>query len=123
MKNRSEIRMPAGAGNILPLRLFFSGMATRAGLDVDDIEDVKAAVSEACVLLMAGAGGGELRITVESGDGLWAECAVEGYEEETFDADAAGMSRIILEALADEADFFDRDGKTERLSFKFRTRV
>lgn len=123
MKTRSEIRMPAEAGNILPLRLFFSGMATRAGLDVDDIEDVKAAVSEACVLLMAGAGGGDLRITVESGDGLRAECAIEEYEEETFDTDAVGMSRMILEALADEADFFDRDGKTERLSFKFRTRV
>ena len=77
MKNRSEIRMPAGAGNILRCAFFFRGWRPAQRLDVDDIEDVKAAVSEACVLLMAGAGGRELRITVEGGDGLWAECAVE----------------------------------------------
>ncbi len=51
----AEIRLPAEATYVAVLRLAAAGIAARLDFTLDDIEDLKMAVSEACALVLAGA--------------------------------------------------------------------
>ncbi len=58
----SDADIPGEGSYVLPLRLYISGVATRMDFAVDAIEDIKTAVSEACVLLLSDVTGGDMRI-------------------------------------------------------------
>lgn len=47
-----ELSLPLNAAYVTAARLTASSIANRIGFDVDEIEDVKAAVSEACTLII-----------------------------------------------------------------------
>ena len=47
-----EIRIPAKPEYILVARLTASAIATRVGLNIDDIEDFKVAIAEACISII-----------------------------------------------------------------------
>jgi len=47
-----ELSLPANAAYVSAARLTASSIANRLGFDIDETEDVKAAVSEACTLLI-----------------------------------------------------------------------
>lgn len=47
-----ELSLPLNAAYVTAARLTASSIANRMGFDVDEIEDVKAAVSEACTLVI-----------------------------------------------------------------------
>jgi serine/threonine-protein kinase RsbW len=47
-----EVSVPADAGYVATLRLIAAGLAARCDLTVDDIEDLRLAVDEACALLL-----------------------------------------------------------------------
>lgn len=58
----AEVRLPAETAYVAVLRLAAAGIAARLDFTLDDIEDLKMAVSEACALVLAGATpGGDLR--------------------------------------------------------------
>lgn len=119
MKKDIHIEIPAVAENVMPLRLFFSGIATRLGMDINQIDDIKSAISESCVMLMAGASGGVLTFDAQGADGLLIECGIDGFNRTDFDCDACSMSRLIFEAMADEAEFHETAGKITRITFRF----
>ena len=47
-----ELSLPANAAYVSAARLTASSIANRLGFDIDETEDVKAAVSEACAMLI-----------------------------------------------------------------------
>ncbi len=58
----AEIRLPAGTAYVAVLRMAAAGFAARLDFTLDDIEDLKMAVSEACALVLVNATpGGDLR--------------------------------------------------------------
>lgn len=62
MQPDAEIRLPAETAYVAVLRMAAAGLAARLDFTLDDIEDLKMAVSEACAIVLAGATpGGSLR--------------------------------------------------------------
>ena len=59
-----SLTLPAKSDYVLALRLFISGVAARTDMHVEDIEDVKSAINEACVLLLSGVESGKLKVDV-----------------------------------------------------------
>ncbi len=47
-----EVRIPADVGYVSTLRLTAASLAARCDLTIDDIEDLRLAVDEACALLL-----------------------------------------------------------------------
>ena len=52
MSERVEIRVPADVGYVSTLRLTAASLAARCELTIDEIEDLRLAVDEACSLLL-----------------------------------------------------------------------
>ena len=46
------LTIPAKPEYVLTVRLAVSGIANRAGLDIESIEDLKVCVAEGCILLI-----------------------------------------------------------------------
>lgn len=95
-----ELRMPAESGYVAPLRMLVAGLAARSDLTIDEVEDLRIAVDEACALLLPhvqpnapltarfGVRPGELAVTVEA-------ATVAGAE-----VDRSGFAWTVLESLA-----------------------
>jgi serine/threonine-protein kinase RsbW len=104
--NEDVIRMsiPAKPDYILAVRLAVSAVAERMGFDIDDIEDIKVASSEGCILLLSYRPGSvEIGITVKP-DGIGMDIGAvtpKGREEEPEE----DLSQYLLEALVDECSF------------------
>lgn len=47
-----ELTLPVNSAYVSAARLTASSISNRMGFDIDDIEDIKAAVSEACIFIM-----------------------------------------------------------------------
>jgi serine/threonine-protein kinase RsbW len=54
--NKIELRFPANPAYASVARMTTAAVANRIGFNIDEIEDVKAAVSEACVLIISKSG-------------------------------------------------------------------
>ena len=103
-KDEVVVRLPAEGAYLAVLRMVTAGLAARLDFTIDEIEDLKIAVDEACAMLLAGAvGGAELGVTFTVGDDvLHVAVAVptrtgEEPSRETF-------SWTVLTALAGEVD-------------------
>jgi serine/threonine-protein kinase RsbW len=65
-----ELRLPAESAYVAVLRMTTAGLAARLDFTLDDIEDLRMAVGEACALVLDGArAGGSLHAAFELGDG------------------------------------------------------
>lgn len=76
MRPDAELRLPADTAHVAVLRLTTAGIAARLDFTLEDIEDLRMAVGEACAMVMEGAdpagslyasyflGAGRLRIEV-----------------------------------------------------------
>lgn len=53
----AELRVPAESAYVAVLRMTAAGLGARANFTIDDIEDLRMAVGEACALLLEGAPG------------------------------------------------------------------
>lgn len=98
------VRLPAEGAYLAVLRMVTAGLAARLDFTVDEIEDLKIAVDEACAMLLSSAvSGAELAVTFSVGvDVLHVAVAlptVHGEEpsRETF-------SWTVLTALAGEVE-------------------
>ena len=97
------VNIPAKAEHLLVARLAASGVCSRLGMAIEQMEDVKAAVAEACILMINDPAGYErLAVSFTYGDDL--EVLVQGGQpggvpgSDEIDAD---FSMALLEALAD----------------------
>ncbi len=120
-----ELSIPLGS-DLLVLARFTAGvMATRAGFDLEEIDDLRLAVDELCVLLVHDRLTGRLLIDFSVDDGaVEVECRHEpGSEHAPAEETAAtaargelpeGLSERILDALVDEHGT-RTDGASERV--------
>lgn len=116
------LTFPAKAQYVLPLRLYISGVATRMDFAVDAIEDIKTAVSEACVLLLSDVTGGDMRICLEAGQNeLEADFCLERprYAGEAAAENSTELSQMILEAMAKDCRITGNDGRNTRIVMTF----
>jgi hypothetical protein len=91
-----EIRLPADPLLVPTIRLAASGMASNARCTVDEIDDIKLAVSEVLLTLIEHASAHSLAIALQTSD---REFAVTGRAAtDHFDPDHPdlGLSRVVL---------------------------
>lgn len=104
-----EIRIPAKPEYVLVVRLTASAITARVGLNIDDIEDFKVAIAEACIsiinqkkkykmLKIVFEIDNSIRVIV-SGDEIANE---DSKEEKTEEQD---LSQYIIESLMDSVEF------------------
>lgn len=96
-------------------RLAVSTVASRAGFDIEEIEDLRLAVDELCLHVLHGRRTGRLHLAVAAVPGqidVW--CQFEGPEAapegELWDDGLGDLSARLLEALVDEHEPSTRDG-------------
>lgn len=114
-----QLIIPAAKEFLVTARLVAASVSGRFGFHVDDVEDIKAACAEACILLMS---------YTKPGDEIWLEFLMadrvlsvdisapkrEAGKTETLESE---FSYFLLEALVDELAFFERDDR-EKYTFK-----
>lgn len=102
--DRVEIRVPADGAYVATLRLTAASLAARCDLTIDDIEDLRLAVDEACALLLPHvAADSRLDATFVLQPGALSVTASVGTTGATR-ADRSGFAWSVLSALATEVD-------------------
>ncbi len=116
---------PAERGSVRLARILAAGVAADAGLDIDDTEDLRIAVSELVALLVEGMNGGassiEVRFRRTAG-----EVVVEGHSPAVNGhPEAAGVDDLVLGILRVVVDdhSFDADATGRRFRLVKRTRA
>jgi serine/threonine-protein kinase RsbW len=99
-----EMRVPADVGYVSTLRLTAASLGARCELTIDDIEDLRLAVDEACALLLPLADPGST-LDVRFRLGV-ARLAVEASVRSAGDAepDRSGFGWTVLGALTSTVD-------------------
>jgi serine/threonine-protein kinase RsbW len=106
-----EMRVPADVAYVSTLRLTAAGLAARCDLTIDDIEDLRLAVDEACALLLPHAEpGSTLQARFELMRGrLAVQASVEASDG--VEPDRNGFAWTVLGALATSVDVSRADGR------------
>ncbi len=117
--DRVELRFPARGDLIVLARLVTSAISARAGFDIEELEDLRLAVGELCLLTLQGsdARSGDLCLELTVlGDAIEVVCTLErAAAAEVTDpawegAEIARLSEQILDALVDEHGRESQDG-------------
>lgn len=101
-----SVSVPSKAEHLLVVRLAASGICSRLGMGIEKMEDVKAAVAEACLLMINDqAGYNRLAVSFEYGDQLAVTVSGEGPggEPQAEEIDSE-FSLTLLKALADKTE-------------------
>ena len=114
--------IPAQPEYLLVVRLTAAGLANRMGLNIEEIEDVKTAVAEACIMLMNQPWEME-DITLDfrhATDVFHATVQGTGKSDgETKDREQENeLSRYLLQALMDDATIQSEDGYIKSISMQ-----
>lgn len=106
-----ELTLPADARLVRLARLVASGVATAAGFDVEEVEDLRIAVDELCGALVEGGNGDPLELRFELGQeevhvaGTTSSSGIEQLDEQRI-----ALSRQILDVVVDSHDVNADDG-------------
>jgi len=106
-----EVRVPADVGYVSTLRLTAAGLGARCELTIDDIEDLRLAVDEACALLLPHASAGsalEARFALAYG-ALQVEASITSIEGAQLDR--GGFAWTVLRALVAPVDVRQDNGR------------
>ena len=107
MSEPVELTIPVQSDLVVLARLTAATVASRAGFNVEEVEDLRLAVDELCISTVNGSEAGRLNLTFTSEDGhVEVVCVLDGPGE----APAASgteygerdLSLLILDALVDE---------------------
>jgi hypothetical protein len=107
MSESVELTIPVQSDLVVLARLTAVTVASRAGFDVEELENLRLAVDELCVSIVNGSSAGRLNLTFVSGDGsVEVDCALDGPTSPPADTDDIygehDLSVRILDALVDE---------------------
>lgn len=116
--DRVELVFPARGDLVVLARLVASAISTRVGFDIEELEDLRLAVGELCLLALQGSDSryGDLRLEFAvSPEALDITCTLAGAATATGNgcaegAEAAELSEQILAALVDEHGRVQEDG-------------
>jgi serine/threonine-protein kinase RsbW len=108
-----EVRVPADVAYVATLRLTAASLAARCDLTIDDIEDLRLAVDEACALLLPHAAAGTtLHTRFELNTGLLAVTAsVDSPDASEASPDRSGFAWSVLSALASDVEVHGTNGQ------------
>ena len=110
MGEEVQLRFPADGAYVSVLRTVTAGVAARSQLTVDEIEDLRIAVDEACALLLPHARpGASLTATFTLEIGRVAFVASVAAEPGA-DPDRSGFAWTVLRALADDVAVSTQEG-------------
>jgi serine/threonine-protein kinase RsbW len=120
-----ELTIPVRADLVVLARLTAATVASRADFDVEEIEDLRLAVDELCVLLVQGGGDGRLDLQFSRDDDrIEVSCT---YHADSTDPGGTGspdgLSARILDALVDEHGQDVQDGRPRAWLRKRRTQL
>jgi len=105
------VRVPAQSVYVAVLRTAIAGVAARADFSVDDIEDLRIAVDEACSLLLASASPGAALSCQLAGRPDSVVAAVSTTVTDPTPPDTSSFGWLVLSALAGAVEA-DVDGDT-----------
>ena len=115
--DRIELRFPARGDLIVLARLVTSAISARAGFDIEELEDLRLAVGELCLLTLHGSDEryGDLCLELKVlGDAIEVVCTLERAAATDVLApegdEVARLSEQILDALVDEHGRESQDG-------------
>ncbi|HUE06280.1 MAG TPA: hypothetical protein VMP41_02555 [Acidimicrobiales bacterium] len=115
--DRIELTFPARGDLIVLARLVTSAISARAGFDIEELEDLRLAVGELCLLTLQGHDSryGDLRLELSVlDDAIGVQCTLEhaapGGETQPDEDESAFLSQQILDALVDEHGRESQDG-------------
>jgi serine/threonine-protein kinase RsbW len=96
-----RLTIPAAHEFVRIARLTVSGVASRLGFDVDEIEDLRVAVDELSSILVDASGDGQLELTFTPGEG---GVEIEGRAQvgADFEPTIDDLTRQILGVVVDE---------------------
>ena len=118
-----QMRFPADTEYISAIRLAVSGVAGKLEFGIDEIEDLKSCVSEACLLLLCGQKCSGIGIDMELEDSIKLNVKgldVEGCDDcldEHLDFNEE-ISRLMIQALSENVDFQEENGLLQSISFQ-----
>jgi len=107
-----EVRVPADGAYVATLRLTSASLAARCDLTIDDIEDLRLAVDEACALLLPHAQAGstmQARFQLASGR-LEVTTTVASPDGSSASPDRSGFAWSVLSALASDVEVMAEGG-------------
>ncbi len=112
-----ELALPVEDDLLVLVRFTVSAVASRAGFDIEEIEDLRLAVDELCLVVLRGRRTGRLLLAMSADPAsidVW--CHYDGTEQPREDGPQAegdddGLSARILDALVDEHGPATRDGR------------
>ncbi|MGI8407055.1 MAG: hypothetical protein ACR2L3_00885 [Actinomycetota bacterium] len=107
-----SVKIPASPAYLQIIRLIASGLASRLGFNIDEIEDLKIGVDELCAYLTGAQGrSGSLQITFEVHD---QKLKIEGagvFETgQKIRTELTEFSRMILDTVVDRASLEQNGG-------------
>ncbi len=110
-----ELTFPVESDLLVLARLATSTVASRSSFDIEEIEDLRLAVDELCLVVIAGRRTGRVHLRLEgTPDRIEVVCRYEGTEVVPAggggDEPDGGLSDRILDALVDEHGPVDDDG-------------
>jgi serine/threonine-protein kinase RsbW len=116
--DRVELVFPARGDLVVLARLVTSAISARAGFDIEELEDLRLAVGELCLLTLQGSDArhGDLRLEFRvAEDAIDIVCTLVGAapaaEPRSMDgAEADQLSEQILSALVDDHGRESQDG-------------
>jgi serine/threonine-protein kinase RsbW len=127
--DRVELTFPARGDLVVLARLVSSAISARAGFDIEELEDLRLAVGELCLLALQGSDAhlGELRVEFTcSAASLDIACTLisAGPLPDAWSggAEVLELSEQILAALVDEYGRDDQDGMARAWLSKRRRR-
>nr|WP_300002740.1 ATP-binding protein [Tissierella sp.] len=110
MNDKIEIKLPSKPEYISLVRLTASSIANNKGLNIDEIEDLKVSLSEACTNVINFNDSEELNIlfTLKE-DGIYVdiEDVLEDIPEDLDNAKQGQMGLLIINSLMDKVEFKD----------------
>lgn len=105
-----ELALPADTRLLRLVRLVASGLASTAGFDVDELDDLRIAVDEAVASLLEGGDGSRLILRFDVGDTEVGMAGSTPVGPEALDIDRVELSTQILAAVCDDHDLEVVDG-------------
>ena len=114
-----RLTIPAKAQYLLTARLASSSIGTRINMTIGDVDDLKTAVAESCILLISSGKYTEISIEYIIDDNM-AKCEVKGISEneEAIEADiGTDLSKHILEATTSELEIHSIDNIIDYVKF------
>jgi len=111
-EGRIELVLPADTRLVRVARLVASGVATTAGFDVEEVEDLRIAVDELCTALVEGGDGGPLLLGFDLGDGevnILGSTSAVGIA--AFEPERLALSRQILGVVVDDHELHTDHGQ------------